>query len=764
MRPASIRALARRFTAAWACACVATSVSAQVPAPAPAPQPAAVIRGSVVDERTDQPLARVLVRLADTEHAATTGPDGRFELREVRPGDYTITVSVVGYALLRKPVTVAAGAALEFTFVLTAGSGTYEERVDVVAPVFEKREPGSVAEQTIGATELQDLRGLVADDPLRAVQALPGVTATDDFSAEFSARGAGPRTTGILLDGIEATAVLLHSIEGRDDSGSIARINSDALSRASLMLGSYPQRTGDRLGPQLEFVTRDGSRDAFHLRGTVSLIAAAGIAEGPLAGGRGSWLASVRQSYLDWIIRTLYDDFNSFLGFTDAQAKVVFDLSPRHQLSLTVLGGRSHYEESHTTPGPNTLTDANSSGGMAVAGLRSAGGSWVLNQRLFLLANQYRNERADGVELDSGRYGDIGYRADLSRVLGGRVTLEAGGDLQQVALREFSWAYDNRVPPRRATLESFDQRALRAGAYGNLRWQAVPSLLVTAGSRVDTSAAISQTTASPWVQVEQRLAKGVVLRAGSGIYRQVPSFEHIYGVHGGGEGMTPQRAYHVDLAVEQILGARTRWQVAVYDRDERGAVFASGLEPRAAGAQVPYNPLAKFGNRLDGFARGAEIVLQRRDPNGLSGWVAYAYSRSRYTDPATGETFDGDYDQRHTLNVYGSLRLSSRTTVVAKYRVGSNIPVRGYYRPTGLEDSDGLPTFVLGTERNAGRLPTYARLDLRLNQVFNFSTRRLTLFAELINVTNRTNAGLSGGRNIEKLLPFIPAAGFLVEF
>ena len=76
-----------------------------------------------------------------------------------------------------------------------------------------------MAEQTIGATEIQDLRGLVADDPMRAIQAMPGVTATDDFSAEFSARGAGPRNTAVLLDGIPASAVLLHTVEGRDDSG-----------------------------------------------------------------------------------------------------------------------------------------------------------------------------------------------------------------------------------------------------------------------------------------------------------------------------------------------------------------------------------------------------------------------------------------------------------------------------------------------------------------------------------------------------------------
>jgi hypothetical protein len=96
--------------------------------------------------------------------------------------------------------------------------------------------------------------------------------------------------------------------------------------------------------------------------------------------------------------------------------------------------------------------------------------------------------------------------------------------------------------------------------------------------------------------------------------------------------------------------------------------------------------------------------------------------------------------------------------------MGSNMPVRGYFQETGALNTEGLPVFVAGPYRNAARLPAYARLDLRANHAFNFSTRRLTLFVELINVLNRTNAGSAGGRGVEKLLPFIPAAGFLVEF
>lgn len=721
-----------------------------------------IIRGVVVAARTEQPLARVLVRLAETGHVATTGADGRFELVGVEPGAYTLTASVVGYALVRRAVVVQPGALLEFIVVLTPGTGTYEERVDVVAPLFESREIGTVAERAISGIELQDLREMVADDPLRAVQALPGVTASDDFTAEFAARGSGPGTIGVVLDGVPAAAVLLHAIEGRDDSGSIARVSSDVLSGASLLLGSYPQRYGDRLGPQLEFTSRDGSRDRFHLRATASTVGATAIAEGPLAGGKGSWLAAYRQSYLQWVLRRWYSQ-TSWLGFSDAFGKVALDLSARHRLTFTVVAGRAHYEDRPDTADPNWMADAVNRGGLMVAALRSGGSSWIVNQRAFVLLNRFQNQRADGSELGIGRRREVGYRADATRVLSARVALDVGAHVQRSQERQRFWAYDRRLPTRGTALQDYDGAAVIGGGFGHVRWQPNPRTTLSAGGRVDRTTAIDGVTVSPWAQVERKLAGGLTARAGTGLYHQAPSMEQVAGLHGSG-ALSAQRALHADVGIERALGARARWQLSLFDREERDLAWASGLETRAAGGLVPFDRLARYESRLEGHARGAELLVQRRDPNGLSGWVAYAWARSRYRDPVTGESFAGDYDQRHTLTAYGSLRLWSRTTVSSKLRAGSNIPVRGYYQATGQQDAEGLPTFVLGRVRNAARLPAYARFDARVSHVFNFSTRRLTLFAELINIFNRTNVGLAGGRSVQKLLPFIPAGGCLVEF
>ncbi len=102
------------------------------------------------------------------------------------------------------------------------------------------------------------------------------------------------------------------------------------------------------------------------------------------------------------------------------------------------------------------------------------------------------------------------------------------------------------------------------------------------------------------------------------------------------------------------------------------------------------------------------------------------------------EEFDGDFDQRHTLNVFVEQRLSYRLAVSGKLRLGSNFPIVGYF--TGTPEA-----LQLSASRNQVRLPFYSRLDVRANRAFTFQRSRLTLFVEVMNLLGRRNGGQSDG-------------------
>src|SRR5258705_2970152 len=237
--------------------------------------PSGAIAGLVVDARTMQPLGGVLVELATPHVVTTTDSDGGFRL--IVRGD-----------------------------------------------LFGARESGVAAQQSLGSAELRQLGGMTLDDPLRAVQALAGVTAADDLYSELVVRGHGFDHLNYRLDGVPA-GFLMHTIKLIEDGGSISEINSDVLDHVALLRGAYPQTYGGRLGAELDFAAREGSRQRVRYNLTASGTSAAVTAEGPLgSAARGSWLVSGPRGYLDVFLKQVLHSSSVPFAFNDLFSKAVY--------------------------------------------------------------------------------------------------------------------------------------------------------------------------------------------------------------------------------------------------------------------------------------------------------------------------------------------------------------------------------------------------------------------------------------------------------
>ena len=733
------------------------------------------IAGRVIDDRTEQPIKGVAILVENQSIVAETDSDGRFSLTVPR-GPHTISASLIGYALLRTDVEVA-DAPLDMTIRLSEGAGAYTERVTVSGSLRRESEGVSGATSLHGR-ELETLRGAVLDDPLRAIQSLPSATATDDFHSEFAVRGNPFRYVGLVVDGVP-TRYLMHTANV-DDGGSIAMINSETLSSVSLLPGSYPQRTGRQLGAEVDMAMREGSRDEFRGRAGLSGTSAAVLGEGPIARGKGSWLASARRSYLNYLIERIDPETGFAFGFVDAQGKVVYDLSGRHQIAMTALYGRAVFEEDEPNLGVNEIRTGISRAWMSSLSWRYLPSTrWAITQRLYWTGLHFDYDNPSGAALDAARFSRLGWRADGSFTPATRAVIEFGGDVEQL---------DGRSGVRRqisdgggpVVLNAYEEQAKADSVYAQIRIEVHPRVTVTPGGRIDHWSLTGPRKASPWINVEWRASDQTRVRGGTGIYRQFPDLDQVFGIRGGGANLQPERAQHLDAGIEQGLPGQTRVLFNVYARRERDVLWTADAEPRLSsrGAIVPGAFDAPWVNALSGEARGVEVVLRRDATNGFSGLAGYAFGRLKYTDTRTGETFWGDADQRHTLSLYGLYRLSSRTSVSARYRYGSNYPVTGFIGlPTRFGPSavvDGQPQFLaLSTERNALRLPPYSRLDVRADRAFTWSGLRLVAFVDMANVLNQQNVrntsyAIDGaGRVLGRpgsLLPFVPSGGLVVEF
>ena len=79
----------------------------------------ATIAGRVTDAQSGQPIAGAQVRLANSNLGAVAGDDGRYTIRAVSPGTVEMRVARIGFAELKRTLTVAAGATEEADFALT---------------------------------------------------------------------------------------------------------------------------------------------------------------------------------------------------------------------------------------------------------------------------------------------------------------------------------------------------------------------------------------------------------------------------------------------------------------------------------------------------------------------------------------------------------------------------------------------------------------------------------------------------------------------
>lgn len=743
-------------------------VLVQQAAPPAASRNVGKITGIIVESRSGAPLSAVLVKVEATGQQAFTDEGGQFVITNVPIGAQTLLVSVIGYGLVRRDVAVDGTSDAHVAIPVTEGASTYVEDVSVRGSAFREGEEGVATQSVLGSRELLALRGLIADDPFRAVQVLPGVATGDDFRAEFALRGLGPNHVGISIDGVDSP-LLYHTVRAVHDTGSLALINSDLLESATLLAGPHPERLNSHLGSRVDLTTRDGSRERLTVRGLVSASAASTVWEGPLGTNKkASWLFAARRSYIDWLLQKIDSTSGVAFGFTDAQAKLAFDPSPRQSLRVSMIAGHSTQHEQEDSPSPNSLEHGiNNSFVGNIQWRFTPSATFSTTQQIYLVHSGYRNLAFDGRARNEGSDRDVTWHGAASWNPRAGHFIELGGQAQSLHARRVDRAFT-------ATTAQLlvDTAAGTASAAGWVQYRWTPStrLTLTPGLRLEHWQLFDQSKASPWLLLEFAVAAGTRLRVGGAVQHQAPSIDDAHSTLPG-QTLLPERAATIEAGFEQRFGSSWRLSLSAYRRRDDDRLRLVDSEFRIANNRIVGPVAPHFENALTGDSNGAQIVIERRAVGGLNGWLSYAWSDSTLDDPGRAghpaESFPADFDQRHTVNAYVGYRWSGRTSLSARYRFGSNFPIVGYVG----QDASG---YVLSTQRNVVRLPAYSRLDVRADRSFTYRTSRLTLFIETINLLNHENVrptdyGVSNlTRRVfdpfESVFPIMPVAGVMIEF
>ena len=443
--------------------------------------------------------------------------------------------------------------------------------------LFRQGETAVPAQQVLGSADLQNLRGLVLDDPVRAMHILPGVAATDDLYSEFSVRGSDFGRIGLAVDGVPSR-FLSHSVQGVEDGGSIGMINSDVLESVSLQNGSYPQRFGNRTGAQIEMTLREGSRDRTQARVALSGSSASVVGEGPIGRGRkASWLLSARKSYLDLLIKQIADNETFAFGFTDVAAKLVVDVTARHQLQVSALAGRAALDADQRDIGlerPAGRDQSRLAGRARLAVHAGAAGHLDAarrrhRRRVLQSQPRARGARRRTVDRRLGALGCGDRRAPVARP-----SRPAPRRTGRTNASPSAASSIRRARPTSARTPRSSRGGSAATRWRDGRCRA--GRILGAGARVDHWDGTGETTASPWLNAQVRVGPFDVV-GGTGLFRQFPGFNAIVGLRGT-PGLPAERAWHADIGVGRRFGAHLRAQAVWFHRDERDGLRLPGDE------------------------------------------------------------------------------------------------------------------------------------------------------------------------------------------
>jgi hypothetical protein len=561
---------------------------------------------------------------------------------------------------------------------------------------------------------------VLADDPFRAIQSMPGVSASgnNEFFGQFSVMGAPFDRVGVYVDGVQVQQPF-HGLPNEADGASLSLFSGETIDEVTLMPIAYPVKYADGAGAALLIRTREGSRTRPLYRIGIGMAESSFLAEGSLGrSNRGSWLASARKSYLGYL--TQYSVKNgSDVSFEDGDLKLTYDLTPRQSLDLYSLYGHSHLNRS-SAAGINETASGSSNFAFVRAGWRFAASPRLLVQSHAAYLDQSSLKANPGGQL-------LNRGADGEWVGGTSVVwnwskdnvLEAGWTGRSLRNSGSSVYFDFASVP--LAFNNLSSTAFRQSGYIQQAYTLVNDRLrVMGGVRWDRITQVGVTPVSPQASMSLKLSKSTDFQFGFGRYAQIEAGS------GFGDcspiGRLPARSNQYTAALEQRVGENSRIRVQAFDREDNqefGVRLGCGqLQP----TRPPFS-------EIFGHSRGVQIIVQRRSANRLSGWVGYTldYAQTSFSfNPFSRPTPE---DQRHSLNAFATYRLTSSVNVGAKLIYGSGFPVVDTFQVVG-------DTFI---PTDPVRLAAYTRLDARIDKSLAYARWKMTIHGEVLNVTNHKN-------------------------
>ncbi|GDX78422.1 TonB-dependent receptor [Deltaproteobacteria bacterium] len=729
------------------------------------------LEGTVVEMGTRRPVADFLIRVEPVGAEVQTDAEGRWQLRGLPAGTYTIRAVRPGYDTLQKSVDIVEGQATSARLWVRNQSyadpgilGTYH------------KDSADVTRRTISMDEVRRIPGTFGD-PVRVIQSLPGAARAPLGSGVLIIRGSNPEDSRVYVDGMYIPYI--YHLGGFESV-----INPDLVGSVDYLPGGYGPQYGRSTGGTVDVATRNRFPERTELRWSTDALDSGGVVLGSFGKeDQHGFGAAARLSYIDAILPAFLadDGFTVIPRWWDFQTKYQYQGDKPDKFSVIAFGFRDTLLL-HTPDGYAQGTDQDTQGDvgteyntyrLGVNWDRSLGKHWALHASPSFGSDYAALDIGDAFHLIQSRY-TFEVRADAKYTLNDHFTATAGIDF--IA----GWAdFVIELPFNPATFAEIDPIADRepyalednATGFGpdpwlNVAWKPLENpdtLALNAGARLMYVIIPGENEVlafDPRFSFRVQALPGTVIKGSTGLYHQPPQPFQQYRPDDKPVEVGAEQAWASSVGIEQSIGPAIRVEVEGFYKDLTDLIVGN----RDFGSLND----SYFVNAGVGRAYGVEVIARHEPIGNLFGWVSYTLSRSERQDYPDEEWYPFDFDQTHILSAVASYRLPYDLSVGAKVQYTTGNPTTPYSLGVYDVDQDTYMAFQTGAG-NSERLPAFWAVSARIDKLFTFKSWQLLLYIDVINALHGENPEFEQYNYdyTEKTyfagLPIIPSPGFEVK-
>jgi len=722
---------------------------------------AGTIKGRISNEINNNSIKGAAILIENTEIGTTSDENGNYLLDNLTPGNYTITVSFLGFeSAIFYDLNVPTNKSVSLDITLVEQTSSLDE-IQLKSSPFKKSKESPINLQKISAEEIYRNPGGNRDIS-KVIQILPGVGSTVSFRNDIIVRGGAPNENRFYLDGIEVPNINHFATQG-SSGGPVGMINVNFIKNVEFYSGTFPANRGNTLSSILEFEQITGNKEK--LTGTFLLGSSdAGITlDGPM-GEKSTFILSARRSYLQALFKLINLPF--LPTYNDFQYKQSIDINEKNKLTIIGLGAIDDFKINTEANDQETIDRNNyilgnipiNSQWNYTVGINWKHYSENSNQTFVLSrnhlsnsANKYLNndEQLSNLLLDyESEEIETKFRFEnTSWNKGWKINFGVGLENSTYKNSTFNKRQINN------TVQTIDFNSKinfnKFAAFGQVsRSFFNDNLSLSAGFRTDFND-YSNEMNNPLKQFSPRFSASYAINEklnlglSLGKYFQLPPYT-ILGYRDN-NNILINKENRVTYIENNQISTGLEYRPTKYSKislesfykkyDKYPFLLDKNISLANLGADFGVIGNEAANSTSSGKSYGIELMMQQKLSNKIYGILSYTYVRSEFKD-SNNKYVPSSWDNKHIFNIVVGKKLAKNWEVGAKFRLLGGAP----YTPYDVELSStkeiwdvsqqGINDWSrLNTERNT----TSHSLDLRVDKKWYFDKWYLNAYLDIQN-------------------------------